>query len=881
MANLDIIIRAVDEASGTIDGIGGKLGSLAGTATKLVAGAGVAAFGALTAAIGVSVNKAADMEQRVADLASVMGLAKGETQPLSDLIMNLGLDPKLKVSATEASDAIMALATNGLSMTDIMDGAARSSVLLANSTGADFGQAATIATDVMSLFNISAADMTRAVDGITGVTVASKFGINDYALALAQGGGVASAVGVSFEDFNTSIAATSSFFSSGADAGTSYKTFLQRLVPTTDSARGAMSELGLITADGSNAFFDASGNMKSMQEITGILQAAIGGLSDEQKNQYTSTIFGTDAMRTAIGLAETGSERFNELAGQIGATSAEMSAATRMDTFSGAMEVLWGIVETLSINIGQAFLPGARAIVEWATEMAQTHGPALVAWFGRLADFVAAAIPQITAFALVIFDAAGEIIDWVTGTDSEFTTLNSIYDNMVAFVTNAYTGLVDYIRSNLGAWSSAIGEWASAAWRWLVDTAIPTALAKLGQWSSALIGYIADKSPAWIEALGAWASAAWRWISDVAIPLALSKLAEWGRMLLSWLGDNLPSLIHTLAGWAAAAAAWILNAAAELVRNAATVLTHLTGWIESAGEGNLIASLQTWVSAMWRWVKDTLWPLLEPALRNLGSALLELLVAIGGLLWAEMKSIGSLLWEGFKAGVNAMWGGIVSWWNGLWDSLVGRVRDTFDLGSPSRLFAQYGGWVMEGFTQGIDAKGAESVQALDRWMSTLTTNASTGAASIAAVLAGTTGASSAGLGTPTVNTSSESAIQDSLGNWKATLASLGRQFVTNTQSTIAGAIDDNPQYSGYLQSVSGALASMGNTFANLNAYSPLDALRAAFTQLSDLRNEINLNVHGLLNRQQLGANYTINVTGSGEVGQDVINAVQYLQGLTV
>ena len=49
-------------------------------------------------------------------------------------------------------------------------------------------------------------------------------------------------------------------------------------------------------------------------------------------------------------------------------------------------------------------------------------------------------------------------------------------------------------------------------------------------------------------------------------------------------------------GWAAAAAAWILNAAAELVRNAATVLTHLTGWIESAGEGNLIASLQTWVS---------------------------------------------------------------------------------------------------------------------------------------------------------------------------------------------------------------------------------------------------------------------------------------------
>ena len=163
----------------------------------------------------------------------------------------------------------------------------------------------------------------------------------------------------------------------------------------------------------------------------------------------------------------------------------------------------------------------------------------------------------------------------------------------------------------------------------------------------------------------------------------------------------------------------------------------------------------------------------------------------------------------------------------------------------------------------------------------LKTNAASASQIIAAGFTPTTGASSTGLGSPTVNTSSAESVQNSLGNWKGMLASLGRQFVTNTQSPIAGAISDNPQYSGYLQSVSGSLSAMGDTFAHLNAYSPLDALRAAFTQLSQLRNEINLNVHGLLNRQQLGANYTINITGSGEVGQDVINAVQYLQGLTV
>ncbi|MEZ4622076.1 MAG: hypothetical protein R2867_42120 [Caldilineaceae bacterium] len=50
---------------------------------------------------------------------------------LKGLIQDLGLDPKLKVSATEAADAIEMLGRNGLRMDDILSGAARSTVLLA------------------------------------------------------------------------------------------------------------------------------------------------------------------------------------------------------------------------------------------------------------------------------------------------------------------------------------------------------------------------------------------------------------------------------------------------------------------------------------------------------------------------------------------------------------------------------------------------------------------------------------------------------------------------------------------------------------------------------------------------------------------------------
>lgn len=69
------------------------------------------------------------------------------------------------------------------------------------------------------------------------------------------------------------------------------------------------SSLGLY----SNGFYDVNGNLKSMAEISEILKEATKNLSEEQKNQALSTIFGSDALRTAMGLAEVGAEKFTEL----------------------------------------------------------------------------------------------------------------------------------------------------------------------------------------------------------------------------------------------------------------------------------------------------------------------------------------------------------------------------------------------------------------------------------------------------------------------------------------------------------------------------------------------------------------------------------------
>ena len=86
------------------------------------------------------------------------------------------------------ASSIEMLAKNGLNATQILNGAADATVNLAAATGTDLSTAADLATDTMAIFGIQAENMSKAINGITGVAVASKFTVDDYALALAQGG---------------------------------------------------------------------------------------------------------------------------------------------------------------------------------------------------------------------------------------------------------------------------------------------------------------------------------------------------------------------------------------------------------------------------------------------------------------------------------------------------------------------------------------------------------------------------------------------------------------------------------------------------------------------------------------------------------------------
>jgi phage-related protein len=210
------------------------------------------------------------------------------------------------------------------------------------------------------------------VDDIAGAANASAIDVKDFGQSLQQVGAVAHLAGVNFEDTATAIALLGNAGIKGSDAGTSLKTFLQNLNPTTKKQIELSKELGLITKQGGNAFFDAAGKAKPLAQIAGELQKALKGMTQQQKLATLETLFGSDAIRAAAVLAEAGTKGFEDLAGAINKTSAADVAAKRLNNTAGQIEQLKGSVETAAIAFGTLLLPLLNKIAKGLTSFANS-----------------------------------------------------------------------------------------------------------------------------------------------------------------------------------------------------------------------------------------------------------------------------------------------------------------------------------------------------------------------------------------------------------------------------------------------------------------------------------------------------------------------------
>jgi TP901 family phage tail tape measure protein len=378
-----------------------KLGTFGAKAGKLgtIIGAGGAV--GLAALAKSAVDTEAQFSRTMSTMAAVTGAPAKSIKQLDALAIQLGASTSF--SANEAAGAMLELGKAGISTETIMGGAAKGTLLLAEASGADLATAATIASNAMNTFGLKGKDMGNIAAALAGGANASTASVESLGQALSQVGPGAKNAGLNLNDTVGVLSAFDSAGIKGSDAGTSLKTMLTRLVPSTQNANAEMKRLGL-------DFTDAHGNFKDITEIAQELKTGFKGLSAEERTAAMQTIFGSDATRAATVLMDKGGKGIKKY---IKATkdsgAAQDAAKARMKGTAGALERIGGIIETVKLQFGKALAPA----IMWFADALGNAVPKITKFVTSLKAGLAPAFNKVKDAAGVIMDKLKPVGDWL------------------------------------------------------------------------------------------------------------------------------------------------------------------------------------------------------------------------------------------------------------------------------------------------------------------------------------------------------------------------------------------------------------------------------------------------------------------------------------
>lgn len=147
--------------------------------------------------------------------------------------------------------------------------------------------------------------------------------------------------------------------------------------------------------------------------------------------------------------------------------------------------------------------------------------------------------------------------------------------------------------------------------------------------------------------------------------------------LAKGIGDKLPTLIPKM-----------IEAVAVMVK---TLLSNGPKLVQTAGE--LIKSLARGIGASVPIVIAAIPPIISGMLKTLGAAV------------GEFASIGGNLIQGLWNGIKNKGDWVVSQIKGLGSSIINAVKSVFGIHSPSKVFREIGGFIVDGFAEGIEPIG--------------------------------------------------------------------------------------------------------------------------------------------------------------------------------
>lgn len=434
-------LKSLKETTGSASANLAKVSAVSGEFGNKVKGVGQSLLpvtGALTGVGAASTVMANNFNDAMSQAAGALDKPMSEMEDLRQLAIQTGQDTVF--SATDAGNAITELAKGGLTEADIKAGALKTTMDLAASSGMDLGEAANVVVQAMGAFGLSANESAEAANALAGAAAASSTDVEPLTQALAQCSAGAKNAGWSIQETTAVLARFADAGIEGSDAGTSLKTMLQRLAAPTDSAATMIEQLGIQTRDSNEDLLGAS-------EIAEELQNKLGGLDSASRDAALSTIFGSDAMRAATVMMDSGTEGIQKYINAANdQEAAQRLANSQMSDGSRAIEELKGSLETAAIQIGDTLAPIVQKVAELIT--------ALVNKFSALPE----GVQQVIVVVGILVAALGPLlmvigqislgISAVAGALSKLSGIGGVATKLVGGIKTAVTGLLGMITAH-------------------------------------------------------------------------------------------------------------------------------------------------------------------------------------------------------------------------------------------------------------------------------------------------------------------------------------------------------------------------------------------------------------------------------------------------
>lgn len=577
---------------------------------------------------------------------------------------------------------------------------------LASAGDLDLGTTADIASNIQMAMGIPAEKMDHVADVMTAMFTRNNVDIQMLGESLKYSAGVGAAFGQSLETVAAATAMMGNAGIQGSQAGTTLRQILTRI-----GTSEAVAKLGVKTKD-------KNGNMRDLVDILAEISAATQHMGNVDRAAINKKIAGQIGLTGfEILLSQSGTGELKKLRGEKGEYDGEAArvAGLKLDNLKGDMTMLHAAFENISVELFEKNNVWLRKAIQGFTNFLHSVGeflkrhPAVSKGIVMLGTGLGILTTAFGGLALMLMSVFGPmlmtkfILSRLGLSVGSLAIKNGLLGKTFSSLGSAAIGLATSPLSTLSTAIRFLGSTFAFVGRLFLTNPIGLAITAIAVAALLIYKY-------W-EPIKAFFIGVWEGFTTAMVPVKAAfepiiKLFEPLAPIFNAIGDAIGSVIN-----------WFSNLFEPVKLTSEEFESTKSAGVafgEAIGKAimlpiKLFQDFFELVKSVWTFIFS-----LPEKLTELPSKISEIFTGEGGIT-SIFTNLGSNLVDGLTGGIKNKWNELKSTISDLTDGVTGWFKEALGIHSPSRVFAQYGGFTVEGFQLGIERNSNKALRSMSEF----------------------------------------------------------------------------------------------------------------------------------------------------------------------